>query len=76
MAPDAQRARIAWRCRRGLLELDLVLQRFLESEYPALNEPERTCFARLLEESDADLWEWIQGAKAPTEYSELVARLR
>lgn len=76
MTPDAQRARIAWRCRRGLLELDLILQRFLATHYPVLNESERACFARLLEESDAELWEWIQGAEPMPEYRELVARLR
>ena len=74
--PDAERARIAWRCRRGLLELDLILQRFIETQYPALNERERALLARILEESDADLWEWVQGANPPAEYCELVARLR
>ena len=47
--------RLKWRCRRGLLELDIVLQRFL-AQHPA--DP---LFAELLELPDNDLWDIIIG---------------
>jgi antitoxin CptB len=51
--------RLRWRCRRGLLELDIVLERFLERHYPALSGSELEEFKALLGESDATLWEMI-----------------
>jgi antitoxin CptB len=47
--------RLKWRCRRGLLELDIVLQRFLERH------PVDPLFAELLELPDNDLWDIIIG---------------
>ena len=40
--------RLRWSCRRGLLELDLVLQRFLREEYPLLGDEQKQTFRRLL----------------------------
>ena len=40
--------RIQWRCRRGMLELDWVLQKFLERRYHDLTTTERQHFERLL----------------------------
>lgn len=73
---SAANARIAWRCRRGLLELDLVFARFLATGYTTLTAAERAAFTTLLTEPDAVLLEWIQGAPAPARYASLVARLR
>jgi antitoxin CptB len=53
--------RIRWRCRRGLLELDLVLTRFLERRLTALTEAERDAFKSLLQRSDNDLWDLVAG---------------
>ena len=58
---DAERARLAWRCRRGLLELDLLLQGFLDTGYAALNAEERREFAALLELSDPQLLALLLG---------------
>ncbi len=65
MIPEAVR----WRCRRGLLELDLALGRFLEEGYGRLSSAEQALFAEFLEENDADLWAWMQGAPAPARYA-------
>ena len=40
--------RIRWRCRRGLLELDLVLSRFIESRFDHLTSAQRGALTRLL----------------------------
>jgi antitoxin CptB len=57
--------RIRWRCRRGLLELDLVLSRFLDQRLTALTEPERQAFSSLLQRSDNDLWDLVAGRQTP-----------
>ncbi len=54
---EFERAR--WRCRRGLLELDIVLQRFMDQHYLQLNTQELEQFERLLSFPDNDLWELI-----------------
>ncbi len=51
--------RVRWRCRRGLLELDLVLARFAERHLEDLTLEEMEAFAGLLERPDLDLWELI-----------------
>lgn len=47
--------RIRWRCRRGLLELDLLLQRFMDKYGSQLNEQQISQFESLLSLSDKDL---------------------
>lgn len=59
--------RLRWRCRRGLLELDTILLDFLEQHYAALTLAEREAFARLLESSDQQLWEWFAGHTEPAD---------
>jgi antitoxin CptB len=54
---ELERAR--WRCRRGLLELDIVLQRFMDKHYVQLDETGLRQFDTLLNLPDNDLWEMI-----------------
>ena len=54
---ELERAR--WRCRRGLLELDIILQRFMDLHYAQLNETELQQFETLLSLPDNDLWDMI-----------------
>jgi antitoxin CptB len=51
--------RIHWRCRRGMLELDLVLERFLQEQMPLLGPEDLQAFDRLLDLEDSDLWDLI-----------------
>jgi len=54
--------RLRWSCRRGLLENELVLERFLHA-HAALLEGERlAAFKMLLEYGDDELWAWSAGA--------------
>jgi antitoxin CptB len=57
--PMRELERARWRCRRGLLELDIVLQRFMDEHYARLDETELRQFEMLLDLSDNDLWEMI-----------------
>lgn len=65
--PVADRNRLRWRSRRGLLELDLVLQRFLESEFDQLTLGELDCFEELLTAADNDLLDWVDGRLDPAD---------
>ena len=60
--------RITWRCRRGMLENDLVLARFLEARGPSLTEDEVTMLDRLLDLTDNDLWDLIAGRREPQDH--------
>ena len=54
---ELERAR--WRCRRGLLELDIILQRFMDQHYTQLDEQGLEQFEKLLALPDNDLWDLI-----------------
>lgn len=56
--------RIRWRCRRGMLELDIVLARFVERYYAELDDAQRKIFEEMLDLSDAELWELITSNRA------------
>jgi antitoxin CptB len=63
---DQQRInRIRWRCRRGMLENDLVLARFLEAKAKTLTENDVAMLDRLLDLTDNDLWDLIAGRREP-----------
>ena len=65
MATRVELNRLRWRCRRGMLENDLILARFLDARGDALTEAELTALDRLLELSDAELWELLSGRREP-----------
>jgi len=65
VTPASELPRLRWQCRRGLLELDLLLSRFLEARYPELSAAEQHQFRRLLEYPDPTLLAWIQGQEPP-----------
>jgi antitoxin CptB len=66
------RDRLKWKCRRGLLELDLVLERYLRSN------PEDAELSELLELPDNDLWDIVSGRsdRYDDKFDGIVARLR
>lgn len=49
---DTEIRRLNWRCRRGLLELDIVLQRFAEQHLATLDADELAAFDSLLDYPD------------------------
>ena len=54
--------RLRWRCvRRGLLEVDIALTRFLDGRFRELNEEEQRLFVELADMEDHDLWHLISG---------------
>ncbi|MFN2349227.1 MAG: succinate dehydrogenase assembly factor 2 [Thioalkalivibrio sp.] len=57
---DALR-RLRWSCRRGMLELDLLLDGFLKHGFLELDEPGRATFERLLDYPDTTLLQLLMG---------------
>ena len=53
---DAELRRLAWRCRRGMLELDIVLQQFITQHFDRLTLAQLKAFDDLLELPDTDFW--------------------
>jgi antitoxin CptB len=60
---DAEQRRFAWRCRRGLLELDIVLQDFVNRQFDSLNMSELQAFDDLLSLPDNEFWDLINASK-------------
>lgn len=63
MLRDAEHRRFAWRCRRGLLELDIVLQEFVSQQFDSLNLAELQVFDKMLALPDNRFWDLINGTK-------------
>jgi antitoxin CptB len=74
----AETARLRWQCRRGMLELDLLLHRFLEAGFPRLDATARTDFVRLLGYQDQIIYDWLMGQAVPADAAlrRLVAAIR
>jgi antitoxin CptB len=70
--------RLRWRCRRGMLENDLILTRFLDGRGDRITEAEQAALESMLEMSDNDLWEMLSGRQEPTDAAlmPLLERLR
>lgn len=64
---EAELRRLAWRCRRGLLELDLILQRFVSNQFKQLDSKELIAFDALLELPDNDFWDAINHPETITD---------
>lgn len=64
--PDhATASRLRWRCRRGMRELDTLLERWLTVRWPRAAASDRTKFERLLGCEDDELWNWCMGRSTP-----------
>ena len=61
---QAELRRLAWRCRRGLLELDIVLQRFVAQYYAGLSVAEISAFDAMLALPDNDFWALVSSENA------------
>lgn len=67
--------RLRWACRRGMLELDVLLLPFVDQAFDSLTFQEQETFERLLTCDDPDLFAWFMGHKKcyDPELSEMVS---
>lgn len=59
-------ARLDWQCRRGMLELDLMLQTFVDKCYSDLPIKTKKAFHQLLKCQDQFLLDYLMGQDVPT----------
>lgn len=60
--------RLYWHCRRGMLELDVLLMPFMQEVYPSLNQEDQQCFKKLLNCEDQDLFTWFMQRGEPEDF--------
>ena len=65
------RARLRWRARRGLLENDLILTRFLDAHEENMSDDEVDAFSRLMDISDNALMDLLMGKTEPEDQLDL-----
>lgn len=68
--PDVLK-RMRWRCRRGLLELDIFLQPFVALHYANLSDAEILVFDELLDMPDNTLWDMMTGRQQTDNQAQL-----
>jgi antitoxin CptB len=56
---DSEATALRWQCRRGMLELDYVLERYLDRQYAAAGSEEKSHFRALLTAQDPELQVWL-----------------
>lgn len=69
---------LRWQCRRGMLELDFVLERYLDEHYPVAPDAEKRLFRELLTAQDPELQGWLlNGTPHPDpDYQVLIRKVR
>ena len=75
---SADVARLRWRCRRGMRELDAVLEYFVSSSFADLGAEDIARFERILELPDPELFAYVTGRSAPADddIARLIERIR
>lgn len=69
---------LRWRCRRGMRELDVLLERYLQERYPSAPAAEQQAFVALLEAPDPQLFAYVVQREVPVdpEWAHVIDRLR
>lgn len=57
--------RLAWQCRRGMLELDILLEPFAKEAFRGLTFEDQQRFVKLLSCEDQDLFVWFMEREQP-----------
>lgn len=75
MLDTEEHKRMRWASRRGMLELDLVLEPFVNQRFPQLEAPDRERYRQLMLSEDQELFGWFLRREVP-EDPELAAIVR
>lgn len=65
MVSNEELNRVRWAARRGMLELDLVLEPFVAACYAGLAPDDRTRFQNLMRCEDQQLYAWLLQRERP-----------
>lgn len=71
-------SRIRWKCRRGLLELDIFLEKYCQQQLSKLTQAEKQVFFEFLDTPDQILSDWLFTDAKPTDerYQQIIAAIR
>lgn len=74
----AEEGRLRWLLRRGMKELDVLLERYYAHRFHAAPPDEKGGFLRLITlAEDPDIWAWVMGYEtAPVDYAAIIEQLR
>ena len=69
---------VRWMARRGMLELDLLFNRFVDAHFLSLSIEEQVCLVDLLQEQDTTLYDWFFSAQQPEreDFVSLVSKIK
>ncbi len=78
MVDTAEVNRMRWAARRGMLELDLLLEPFVDQHYANLNADDRATFERFMSCQDQDLYAYLMQRVQPEDpaFAALVTTIR
>lgn len=68
----SEQARLKWMCRRGMKELDVLLENYLEHHYHAASEAEQAAFRSILELDDPVLWYYVMERDQPMDEAQQI----
>jgi antitoxin CptB len=67
-ALSTELGKLRWRCRRGIKELDVLLERYMDQRFCAASAREQEAFRRLLETEDTIIYAYCLGQERPPEH--------
>lgn len=78
MISPEKKAKLIWNCRRGMLELDMLLAAFVANGLERLTDAQIDSFECLLSEADPDIYAWLMGYESPInkDIAEIVTFIR
>jgi antitoxin CptB len=76
--PEQVNSALRWRCRRGMLELDILFNQFLDRQYAGISDAEKITFDQLLDYPDQLLFDLLLGHQASSDpyVTQLIQRIR
>jgi antitoxin CptB len=75
-SPMIELGKLRWRCRRGMKELDVLLERYVEERFCGASKAEQEAFELLLEMQDPLLYAYCLGsAPPPPQLAGLIERI-
>jgi len=77
-ADIALQKRLRWQCRRGMLEMDFLLRRYIDTAFLSSTPEAKVSFEALLCLEDDVLWDYLLGIKTPseTDFQQLLNAIR
>ena len=68
-------AKLRWRCRRGMRELDEAMRAYLDNHYEGASTKERLLFEELQEMQDPELFQLVSGKAKEARYQNILDKM-